>query len=221
MLFGKEMEKVRIDKEKWERKEIFDFFSAASAPFYMVTFKQDITKLYRYVKERGISFYYALVYLCSEAINSIEAFSYTTENGEIYKLDRRIPSFTDLKKGKETFHIVTMDCSGGIDAFCRRAAEKSASQKEFIRFDDEGEELIYFSCAPWFEMTALTNEKYLDGDGAADSSIPHIAWGKYADDGERKVLHISVEVNHRFIDGIHIGKFHRKLTGLIDSLQLN
>lgn len=47
----------------------------------MVTFKQDVTNLYRYAKEKGISFYYALVYLCTEAVNSVEAFSYTVENG--------------------------------------------------------------------------------------------------------------------------------------------
>ena len=184
----------------------------------MVTFKQDVTNLYRYAKEKGISFYYALVYLCTEAVNSVEAFSYTVENGEIYRLDKRIPSFTDLKKGKETFHIVTMDLGGGLDEFCRRAVEKSAAQKCFICEDEEGEELIYFSCAPWFEMTALTNEKYLDGQGAKDNSIPHIAWGKYADEGGRKILHISVEVNHRFIDGIYIGKFHQNLAGLIEAL---
>lgn len=213
------MNRVKIDRESWERREIFDFFSGSSDPFYMVTFKQDVTNLYRYVKEKKISFYYALVYLCTEALNSVEAFSYMVEAGQVYKLDKRIPSFTDLKKGKETFHIVTMDNGGDLDGFCRRAAEKSAAQECFISFEDEGENLIYFSCAPWFEMTALTNEKYLDGEGAKDNSIPHIAWGKYADEGERKLLHISVEVNHRFIDGIHIGRFHQKLADLIAALQ--
>lgn len=213
------MKKIKINRENWERREIFDFFSGSSDPFYMVTFKQDVTNLYRYAKEKGISFYYALVYLCTEAVNSVDAFSYAVENGEVYKLEKRIPSFTDLKKGSEAFHIVTMDSGCCLDDFCRNAAEKSAAQESFICFDEEGEELIYFSCAPWFEMTALTNEKYLDGDGAKDNSIPHIAWGKYSDDGSRKVLHISVEVNHRFIDGIHIGKFHQKLADLIAALQ--
>lgn len=35
-----------------------------------------------------------------------------------------------------------------------------------------------------------------------------MAWGKFVDDGSgRKVLGMSLEVNHRFIDGYHISQF--------------
>lgn len=103
------MNRTKIDKKNWERREIFDFFSSVSNPFYMVTFKQDVTNLYNYTKNHGISFYYGLVYLCTKAINDVDAFSYVTERDEIFHLKERLPSFTDLKKGSELFHIVTMD----------------------------------------------------------------------------------------------------------------
>ena len=212
------MNRIKIDKENWERREIFDFFSYASNPFYMVTFKQDVTNLYRYTKENIISFYYALVYLCTEAINKVEAFSYTVEDGEVYKIDGRNPSFTDLKKGSELFHIVTMEQGKDIREFCREAALKSAAQQNFISMEEEKENLIYFSCAPWIALTALTNERDLNAPDAKDNSSPHIAWGKYEDMDGRKILHISLEINHRFIDGIHIGKFHQVLSELIDEL---
>lgn len=98
----------KIDIGAWDRKELFDFFSSVSDPFYMVTFRQDVTKLCRYAKARGLSFYYALVYLCTQAVNSVPAFQYTIRGDGVYRLERRIPSFTDLKKGSELFHIVTM-----------------------------------------------------------------------------------------------------------------
>ncbi len=68
----------KINQDAWPRKEIFDFFSGVSNPFYMVTFRQDVTELYRYVKRHGLSFYYSLIYLCTEAINEVEAFRYGT-----------------------------------------------------------------------------------------------------------------------------------------------
>lgn len=74
--------------------------------------------------------------------------------------------------------------------------------------------MIYFSCLPWVELTALTNERDFDPDDA----VPRIAWGKYAQEGERKILHISLELNHRFVDGLHVGRFHEKLTALIEAL---
>lgn len=59
----------KIDITTWKRKELFDFFGQVSNPFYMITFRQDVTNLYRYVKKNGLSFYYTLIYLCTEAVN--------------------------------------------------------------------------------------------------------------------------------------------------------
>ena len=67
-------------------------------------------------------------------------------------------------------------------------------------------------------MTALTNERDLAAPGASDDSVPHIAWGKYVKNGDRLELGVSVEVNHRLIDGVHIGKFAAELEHLIRSL---
>ena len=40
----------KVDRTHWERAELFEFFSAVSHPFYSVTFRVDVTNLYRYVK---------------------------------------------------------------------------------------------------------------------------------------------------------------------------
>lgn len=198
----------------WNRKAVFDFFSGMSYPFYSVTFTVDVTNLYRFTKEKGVSFYYALVYLCTQAVNRVDAFQYVLLDGALFRLNGRIPSFTDLKKGSEQFHIVTMPCAGSIEDFCRAAREKSAAQTEFISAGAESDALIYFSCLPWLEITALTNERDFDKDDA----IPRIAWGRYTETDGRRKLNLSVEANHRFTDGYHLGQFHAALTALIDAL---
>ena len=63
-----------IDRASWPRRELFDFFSPMSQPFFSVTFRQDVTRLYAFAKENRLSFYYALVYLCTQALNQVEAF---------------------------------------------------------------------------------------------------------------------------------------------------
>ena len=201
--------------ERWERKELFDFFSGVSAPFYSVSFRLDVTRLYDYCHERGLSFYYALVWLSTKAINETEAFSYTLRGGELVRLEARRPSFTDLKKGAEQFRIVTMPAAGTMEAFCAAAKEKSAGQTAFIDMSQEGDDLIFFSCLPWLDITALTNERNFDPDDA----IPRLAWGKYVLRDGRRELGYSVEVNHRFIDGLHIGRFGERLQALIDALE--
>lgn len=203
-----------IDMSAWPRREIYDFFSPISNPFYSVTFTLDVTNLYRCVKERELSFYYALVYLCTQAVNRVEAFLYTIVDGKVRIYDKRQPSFTDLEKGSELFRMVFVPCEGSLDEFCRAAKAKSESQHFFFNPTAETNDLIYFSCLPWMDVTGLTNERNLDPDDA----IPRIAWGKYIDVNGRKQLHISLEINHRLIDGIHLGRFNEELCRLIEAL---
>lgn len=204
----------KIDPNTWSRREIFDFFSKISNPFCSVTFNVDVTEVYAYAKRSGLSFYYALVYLVTKAVNSVEAFRYGIVDGELVLFDERSPSFTDLKKGSESFHIVTMPCEGNIAEFCQDAKRRSAEQTTFLSTDKESTDLIYFSCLPWVELTALTNERDFDPDDA----IPRISWGKFHERDGRKILGISLELNHRFTDGVHIGKFADALQNLIEQL---
>lgn len=204
----------KIDPNTWSRREIFDFFSKISNPFYSVTFNVDVTEVYAYAKRSGLSFYYALVYLVTKAVNSVEAFQYGIVDGELVLFDERSPSFTDLKKGSESFHIVTMPCEGNIAEFCQDAKRRSAEQTTFLSTDKESADLIYFSCLPWVELTALTNERDFDPDDA----IPRISWGKFHERDGRKILGMSLELNHRFTDGVHIGKFADALQKLISEL---
>ena len=209
------MESVKkIPWEGWSRKELFDFFSGMSQPFYSVTFAVDVTNLCQFTKDRGLSFYYSLVYLCTRAINQVEAFRYAISGKDLILLDERIPSFTDLKPGADTFHIVTMPCGSSLTEFSRTAREKSRSQTTFINPSAETGDLIYFSCLPWVELTALTNERNFD----PDDTVPRVAWGKYAEENGRKKLHISLELNHRFIDGLHVGRFYEALSRMIAEL---
>ena len=207
-----------INLSNWNRREIFDFFSQMSNPFYMVTFRLDVTRLYAYVKAHSLSFYYTLIYLCTQAINETDAFRCLIRRGQVFQFDRRSPSFTDLRKGSDCFHIVTMPCDGDIFAFNQAAKARSQAQTHFLDTSGESDQLICFSCLPWVDLTAVTNARDMSAPGNLDDSNPHITWGKYVRTGDRLELGLSIEVSHRLIDGVHIGQFAQRLEQLIRSL---
>lgn len=207
-----------IDLNTWPRREAYTLFSRMSNPFYMVSFRQDVTGVYDFAKRSGLSFYYALIWVCTQAINETEAFHIALRGGKLVRLSGRSPSFTDLKRGAEQFHIVTMPHDADIRAFCAEAARRSSAQSAFLDETAETDELIYYSCLPWLDLTALTNERDLNAPGARDDSIPRVAWGKYRDEDGRKLLTISLELNHRFLDGLHIAQFVQRLDAIIRSL---
>ena len=204
----------KIPWAEWPRHEVFSFFSGMSDPFFSVTFTVDVTKVKAFSKRSGLSFYYAMVWLCSNALDEVDAFHYTLRGGELYRLETRWPSFTDLKPGAEQFHIVTMPAGDEIEVFCREAREKSMQQETFINMDAEGDFLWFCSCLPWLPITALTNERDFDRDDA----IPRLAWGQYTLENGRYTLGLSFEANHRLIDGLHVGQFYQALCRLIDNL---
>ena len=208
-----------IDQSTWPRKEMFDFYSGISCPFYMVTFKMDVTRLYDYAKAHGLSFYLSMVYLCTETVNSIETFRYAIRGGDVVLLDGRDPVFCDLREGEDLFYIVNVTREGPLDAFCRRAKEKSLKQRGFMPEPIRDDQII-FSCLPWVDLTAITNEHELRAPDAADDTDLLLCWGKFEEENGRRILNISIDVNHRFIDGLSIGRFAKGLEERIANLEL-
>ena len=205
----------KIELTTWPRAESFRFFSSLDQPFYSVCFRVDATKLHAYAKSHNLSFYHAMIYFVTQAVNETENFLYTIRDGEVYLLPARTPSFTVLKPGSEQFQIVTAPCTGNLEAFCRAAKEKTEAQTAFLDPASETDDLIYISCLPWFDLTCCTNERKVD----IDDAIPRITWGKYVKEGDREVLGLSVEVNHRLIDGVHLGRFYERLQEKLSALE--
>lgn len=204
-----------IDKNTWPRKAHFDLFSTMNFPFYNVAFPVDATNLRRYAREHGLSFYYTMVWSMTHAFNRVDAFLYKIRGEEIIRHDYLVPSFTDLHPGSELFHIVTLGAGDDPAEFCRRAKAESAAQTALIAdhgFPDD--QLIFTTCLPWFPVSTLTNERNID----PDDSTPRIGWGRYEEREGRLSLTLSLEVNHRLIDGLHLGQFHAALQDILDAL---
>lgn len=206
----------KIEFSSWPRREIFSFFSSLDQPFYSVCFRVDVTRLHAYTKAHGLSFYYAMTYLVTQAVNEVKNLRYTIRDGSVYLLDKRTPSFTELKKGSEQFQIITCPCMSTMEDFCRAAKERSEAQTSFVETASETDDLIYISCLPWFDLTCCTNERQID----VNDAIPRITWGKYVrQENGCETLGLSIEVNHRLIDGVHLGRFYESLQNKINELE--
>ena len=206
-----------LDIEKWERKGIYDVFRHLDFPFYHVALRVDVTNLKRFTKVHGLSFYYSLVYLVGKAANSIECFRLRFIDGKIYDVGETIPSLTFLKKGSEAFQVVNCALTSSLEEYTDKVMSLTDCQTVFSGGEDCPEyQLIYMSCLPWIDMTSSSSEHFLNPDDA----IPRIAWGKYIEKDERLSLGMSVDANHKVIDGYHIGKFYERLQQMINELEI-
>lgn len=203
-----------IDKETWARREAYELFSQCDWPFYSVTIPIEVSRVKSHSIIHGLSFYHLMVWLCTKAVNSVPEFRLRIRGGDVVRLDRTDPSFTSMRPGAEDFQIITMPWEADPASFCEHARRRSEAQTRFLDQDAETDALVYFSCTPWFDFTSLTNERRLD----RDDTIPRLAWGKYCEDRGRLWVHMSIEVNHRTIDGFHIGQLKEAIDREIAAL---
>ncbi len=196
-----------IDIDSWNRREIYNHFSAVDCPFYAVTIPIDVTNVKATASTHNISFYHLMVWLCTKAVNKIPAFRMRIRDGRLYELDQTYPGFTSMERGEDTFKYITAPWSDDFVEFANLASEISATQKGLFGDVESTDELLYISCSPWFDFTGLTNARNID----PSDTIPRFIWGKYYPEGERLLMHLSIDVNHRTIDGYHIGQFKEAL----------
>lgn len=204
-----------ISLSDWDRREAAAFFGALDFPFYSISWRVDVTRLHAAAKREGRSFYLSMVYEVVAALDSVEAFRYKLRGDTVVRHERLSPSFT-VPFGQDRFKIVGVDSRPGEDraAFCARAqAQADAQTFQFPPTEQEQrDDWVFLSCLPWLDFLSLTNETNLD----RDDSIPRVSWGRFVPEEERLRLTVALQVNHRLIDGVHIGRFAEALQTRLD-----
>ena len=208
-----------ININEWERKGHFEYYSRCATPHYCVAFNIDVTNLLQFTRKNNISFYYSLIYLCTQSINEIDEFLLETENNKVYKIDRRVPCFTDLMKDATSFHMVSLACEGDIIEYATKAREESRRNPLSV-YALEGlrESQIIYSCIPWADITMCSNERDYTDPNLKDDTAPILVWGKYTEQNGKYMINMTLDVNHRFIDGYFVGQFVQKLDEKIAEL---
>lgn len=208
-----------IDIHDWDRRQHFEYYSKISTPHYCVAFNVDITNLVRFTREYHISFYYSLIYLCTQSLNQIDEFLLEIEDNRVFKVERRIPCFTDLKKGATSFHMVSLPCEGDILEFTAKAREESNNNPlQVDALEGSGESQIIYSCIPWADITMCSNERDYNDPKLKDDTAPILVWGKYTEHDGRYMINMTLDVNHRLIDGYFVGLFVQNLEAMIAAL---
>jgi chloramphenicol O-acetyltransferase type A len=197
-----------IDMQAWPRREHFKLYSAFDHPHFNMCANVDLTAFYPFVKQRGISFTVAIVYVLTRAANSIPEFRYRIRSGKVVEHDIVHPSITILTQA-DLFSFCTFEYSQDFSSFTARANEQIAYVKEHPTLADEpGEDNhLYMTAIPWVSFTSFMHPLHLN---PADS-IPRFAWGKRFEEGQLTKMPLSVQGHHALMDGYHIGKFYAAL----------
>lgn len=202
-----------IDLSTWPRRRHMEFYSHVAYPHFNLCANVDITALHAAVKERGLSFTTALVYLLARAANGIVEFRCRIRGAQVVEHDVIHPSMTVLT-AEELFSFCTMRYTDDFSTFAAHAAEaKARSQAEVILADGPGQDdLLYMTGLPWVAFTGVQHPLHLD----PLDSVPRIAWGKFTPAAGRVQMPLAVQAHHGLVDGLHVGRFLERVQGLLD-----
>ena len=197
-----------INLETWPRREHFEVFSTFDYPHFSMCANVDLTTFYPVLKQRGISFTVAIVYVLARAANAIPEFRYRIRAGEVVEHEIVHPSTTILTN-EDLFTFCTLEYFEDFSLFAARAAEQIAYVQEYPTLEDEPgrDDSLYMTAIPWVSFTSFMHPIDLH---PADS-VPRFAWGKFFEEGKFLKMPLSVQGHHALMDGIHMGRFYSKV----------
>ncbi|WP_231424671.1 MULTISPECIES: chloramphenicol acetyltransferase [Pedobacter] len=194
----------KIDINTWIRKDHFEFFNAFEEPFFGVTVDVDCTSTYHEAKETSVSFFLLYLHKSLLAANKIEPFSYRIIEGEVWKYDT-VNAAATINRPNGTFGFGYMDYFSDFKLFEIEALNEIEKVKltSGLIPSSSGENVIHYSALPWLNFTSMSHARKF----SYNDSCPKISFGKVRDENNRKIMPVSIHVNHALMDGFHVAQF--------------
>lgn len=208
---------TEINLETWDRAHLFRQYQGADLPYIIISARVDVTRLLEWSREKGVSFYFALVHMAAQAADRIENFHYRFDGGRVFRIDHNVPLLTHMRKGEDLFIMLEGLVTDDILEFCSDLRAK-ADDRDYNRHETvfSRHDMISFSCMPWIDYTQFVRTIVRDGE----DNNPKLSWGKYVtDQWGRTTLNFSVQVHHGLMDGYHVGMYYETLQNSLNCIE--
>ena len=194
---------IRIDLDKWERRDLFALFDSFTEPFHGVCLRIDCTETFRYAKNQRLSVFLSLLHRSLVAAHQVENFMIRSVDGEIWRY-QTIHGGSAVGRPNGTIGFGHFIFHQELREFVREAS----LELEHVKTSDEltryaGQDLIRYSVLPWFDFTSLSHAR----DLAKNDSAPRVTFGKITDANGRCTMPLSIHVHHGLVDGEHVAQF--------------
>jgi len=193
-----------IDMQTSPRHEHFNFFRRFDSPHFNICANVHIADFYGYIKEHGISFNIALVYILARTANAIPEFRYRIREEKVVEHEVVHPSPTIMGKD-DVFGFGGLEYKDSFSDFAAGAVERIKRVKEHpqvVGVDQDRDDWLFMTAIPWVSFTSFMHPQNFPAD-----SVPRFAWGKFFEEGDALKMPLSVQGHHALMDGLHVGRY--------------
>jgi chloramphenicol O-acetyltransferase type A len=201
-----------IDMESWPRREHFSTFRGFQLPHFSICADVGMAAFIPAIKDRGISFNTAVLYVLARAANDIPEFRLRIRGDTVVEHETVHPSSTVMAEG-DLFAFASFDYSEDFETFADHVKETTMDVQANPSLADplERDDLLFMTAIPWVSFTSFSHPM----PTIPIDSIPRFAWGRYSDEGERVVMPLSVQGHHAVMDGLHMGRYFERVQGYL------
>ncbi|MGA4719814.1 type A chloramphenicol O-acetyltransferase [Fictibacillus nanhaiensis] len=203
-----------INKENWDRTPYFEHYLSQKCTFSL-TANIDITRLLEHIRDKGVKFYPALIFMVSNVVNAHEEFRTCFKDGKLGFWDEMLPSYTIFHRDNKSFSSIWTEYSSEFHRFYKNYNEdisRYSNVKGLITKKDEPPNSFPISMIPWISFTGFNLNKNEDNNYL----LPIITSGKYFTLDSKILLPLSIQVHHAVCDGYHASVFINELQRLAD-----
>ena len=196
-----------LDMTRYGRKAQFDYFRSLAYPYLGVTVQVDITDFLSALKAKNAPFFLSFCRAATRAANAVPAFRQRIRGEGIAEYDR-CPGSVTLATPDGNYCYCTLPDDEPFELWlpAAEAARDRALREASVEDGEDGESLLFLSSVPWLHYHDLTQPVPQPAD-----SNPRITWGKYAEEGGRMLLPVTVLINHALMDARQIADFFAAL----------
>jgi len=201
-----------VDKEKYYRKGVFEYFSKGAKCSTSMTSRIDVTDLVAYSKKTGTKFYLNFLYLLSKVMNSRDDY----KMGYLWKSEELI-CYDQVNPTQYVFHEDTETCSPVYSVYdpdyqvFYEAAEKDIAEAKKTR-EYKVDETNHPN---WFDASYLSWESYDSFNVELPDGYlyfpPIVNWGRYREENGRLMMPVSIRMNHAIADGYLVSLVYKLL----------
>ncbi len=203
-----------VNLESWPRRDHFKTFNTWDYPHFNMCANVDLTHFFPAVRERGVSFNIAVVYVLARTANMIPEFRCRIQGETVVEYDVVHPSTTIMAQ-EDLFTFCALRYVEDFSEFALKAKDRISYVKEHPTLEDPPgqDDLLFMTAIPWVSFTSFMHPIDLN----PVDSVPRFAWGKFFQEGDTLKMPLSLQAHHALMDGIHMGRYYEKLQFYLDN----
>ncbi|MDD2647802.1 MAG: CatA-like O-acetyltransferase [Eubacteriales bacterium] len=202
-----EAEFTPIDMEKWPMAQGFYYYTQMAPTSYTINVTIDVTNTRRALKDKGLKFFPAYLYLVTGAIMKHKELRTAVKDGTLGYWNTLTPAYPQFHEDDKTTSLLFTQYDDDFTSFHKayiEDTEKYGGTHGILSAKGLPLPNSYIiSCIPWIKFNSFS----LHNHGIKDYYLPSFEAGGFTEAGGRTLMPLSITVHHATTDGYHVKEF--------------